>query len=65
MLVILILSYNEFTEYLTPNRVDTLTVNHESRGETLPINFKVLFLELPCEGNMHYFIQISKNIFIL
>jgi len=49
LLVILLLSYNEFMDYLTPKRIDTLTVNHESRGETLSINFKVLFLELPCE----------------
>jgi len=46
LLVLLLL--NEIGEYLVPKHVEFITVKHETRGETMKIQFKILFLELPC-----------------
>jgi len=48
ILIALILLISEITDYLTPERRDTLYVNH-NRGEKMNINFRVSFLALPCE----------------
>jgi len=43
-----LLILSELGEYLSPNRENVLTVNH-NLGEKMKINFRINFLSLPCE----------------
>lgn len=50
VILLILLVISEMREYMTPKKEENLFVNYSTSGEKMSINFRVVFLSLPCEA---------------